>query len=130
MCIYRWGFLLLLLLGCGPKEPFPVSVSGVVTLDGKRLAAGRISFITPGKVPEIVEIVDGRFQGKVMTGERRVEIAAYRPYQIPAEIPKSMHAQMKDGKENYLPEKYHRTSELTATVKDTGNNEFTFDLAP
>ena len=120
----------MVLLGCGPKEPFPVSVSGVVKLEGKPLVAGRISFITPGKVPEILEIVDGRFSGKVMTGERRVEIAAYRPYQIPADIPKSMHALMKDGKENYLPEKYSRNSELTANVKDMGNNEFTFDLAP
>ena len=130
MRTYWWGSLLLVLLGCGPKEPFPVSVSGVVKLEGKPLVAGRISFITPGKVPEILEIVDGRFSGKVMTGERRVEIAAYRPYQIPADIPKSMHALMKDGKENYLPEKYSRNSELTANVKDMGNNEFTFDLAP
>ena len=125
-------FLLLLLalapLACGPGEPVPVAVSGTVKLDGKPLAEGKISFVTIGKVPETLDIVEGRFSGKVLGGERRVEIAAYRPYRIPPDVPKSMYPLMEGGKENYLLEKYHRESILTANVKDSGENEFTFEL--
>jgi hypothetical protein len=39
-----------------------------------------------------------------------------------------MHPLMQSGKENYLPEKYHRKSTLTRTVTATGDNEFPFDL--
>jgi len=119
---------LILFAGCGPKEPIPVAVSGTVNLDGKPLVEGKISFITSGKVPEILDIANGRYEGKVLTGERRVEIAAYRPYQIPPEVPKSMHPLMEGGKENYLLEKYHRESILTASVQPTGANEFVFNL--
>lgn len=122
------GILLLIALGCGPKEPSPVAVAGTVNLDGKPLGEGKIFFVTLGKAPEIVDIAEGRFMGKVLPGDRRIEIAAYRPYQIPPEVPKSMHALMKDGKENYLPRRYHRDSALKAEVKQTGKNEFTFDL--
>jgi hypothetical protein len=125
---YWLGLLLLIPLGCGPKEPIPVGVSGTVNLDGQPLAEGKIFFVTLGKVPEIVDIAAGHFSGKVLPGERRVEIAAYRPYQIPPEVPESMHPLMKDGKENYLPARYHRDSMLTAEVKETGKNEFTFNL--
>lgn len=120
--------LFLLLAGCGSGEPYPVPVKGAVTLDGKPLAEGKISFITPGQVPEVLDVKDGRFNGKVKWGDKRVEIAAYRPAPIPANIPASMRPLMKDGQENYLPEKYHRDSTLKADVKDTGDNAFTFDL--
>jgi hypothetical protein len=119
---------LLILAGCGPREPVPVPVRGTVTLDGAPLAEGKISFITPGQVPETIDITNGTFDGMAKWGQRRVEIAAYRPYRIPPDVPKSMHPLMKDGKENYLPTKYHRDSELTADVKAEGPNEFTFAL--
>jgi hypothetical protein len=122
------GLLLLIPLGCGPREPSPVAVTGTVNLDGKPLSEGKIFFVTLGKAPEIVDIADGHFKGRVLPGERRIEIAAYRPYQIPPEVPTSMHPLMKDGKENYLPARYHRDSTLTAEVKQTGKNVFTFDL--
>lgn len=122
------GVIIFVAFGCGPGEPSPVSVHGKVTLDGSPLEDGQISFITPGQVPEMIEIKDGMYNGNVKWGTRRVEIAKYRPYQIPPEVPKSMHPLMKDGKENYLPEKYHRESELSAEVQAKGPNEFNFDL--
>jgi hypothetical protein len=114
--------------GCGPRPIVPVPVKGTVSLDNKPLAEGRISFITPGQVPELIDIKDGKFEGKVKPGEKRVEIAAYHPYRIPASVPKSMHALMADGKENYLPRRYHSESTLVETVNETGDNEFRFDL--
>ena len=122
------GILLLLLLGCGPREVVPVPVHGTVTLDGKPLREGQISFATPGQVPEIVPIEDGRFAGEVKPGEKRVEIAAYRPVRIPPEIPASMRSLMEGGKENYLPKRYHSDSTLTETVRETGDNDFQFTL--
>lgn len=116
------------LCGCGSNEPYPVEVRGTVTLDDKPLDDGVISFITLGQVPESIEIKKGVFQGKVKWGQRRVEFAAYRPFQIPASIPESMHALMKDGKENYLPEQYHVKSEITVLVNQRGVNEFPFAL--
>jgi hypothetical protein len=121
------GFLLIL-CGCGPREPYPVPVSGTVNLNGKPLAEGVVFFITPGKVPEQLDIKEGQFSGKVKWGQRRVEFAAYRPYRIPPEVPKSMHPLMQGGKENYLPQKYHRDSTLTVEVQETGENTFAFDL--
>jgi hypothetical protein len=117
-----------LIAGCGKSGPYPVPVGGVVTLDGQPLAEGVISFINLGEVPESVAIKEGKFTGKATWGHRRVEVAAYRPYQIPPEIPPSMHALMKDGKENYLPEKYHTHSKLTAEITRSGPNEFKFEL--
>ena len=40
-----------------------------------------------------------------------------------------MHALMVDGKENYLPAKYNRQSELKADVQESGPNELTFELS-
>ena len=45
-------------------------------------------------------------------------LAAYRPYRIPASVPKSMHPLMADGKENYLPTRYHSESKLVETVNE------------
>jgi len=125
------SFLLLaiILSGCGPKVPVPVPVHGKVTLDGKPLAEGQIVFITPGQVPEFIDIRDGTYDGRAKWGPRRVEVAAYRPYQIPADIPKSMHALMEGGKENYLPDRYHTKSTLTAEILADGPNEFNFELS-
>jgi len=120
--------LTALLAGCGPGAPVPVPVHGKVTLDGTPLAEGQIAFITPGQVPEFIEIRGGTFEGRAKWGPRRVEIAAYRPYQIPADIPKSMHGMMEGGKENYLPDRYHSNSTLTAEVSPDGPNEFNFEL--
>ena len=121
------GFVLLVLFGCG-RAPVPVPVQGTVTLDGKPLAEGKIFFIFAGKVPESLDVKDGRYAGKVLPGARRVEIAAYRLKEIPADIPKSMHALIEPGRENYLPDRYHRDSDLTANVTAAGENDFTFTL--
>src|SRR5581483_5970329 len=123
------GLFLLALCGCSSGEPYPVPVRGTVSVDGKPLAEGKISFLTPGKVPEMLDIKDGQYTGKVNWGERRVEIAAYRPYRVPDDAPAHLRPLMAQGKENYLPRKYHRDSTLQAEVKASGDNEFNFELA-
>ena len=125
------AIVLLIILGCGPREAAPVSVRGVVTLDGKPLPDGQISFITLGKVPNVIPIMDGRFEGEVPPGAKRVEIAAYCPAEItPDQLlgrPPSPGATVK----NYLPVCYHAQSTLTATIGDTPMDlEFSLTLKP
>jgi hypothetical protein len=116
------------LAGCGPREPVPVPVHGKVTLDGTPLLEGQIAFITPGQVPELIDIRRGTYDGMAKWGSRRVEIIAYRPYQIPPDTPKHLIPLMEGGKENYLPDRYHTKSTLTAEIRPDGPNEFNFEL--
>ncbi|MBA4066878.1 MAG: hypothetical protein C0501_24860 [Isosphaera sp.] len=122
--------LLALSGGCGSPaaDPGPVPVRGTVTLDTAPLADGQVSFITPGQVPETLAVRAGAFEGSVRPGTRRVEVAVYRPYRIPADAPKELHGLMAGGKENYLPDRYHTKSTLTAEVRPDGPNEFRFDI--
>jgi hypothetical protein len=99
-----------------------------VTLDGKPLREGRISFITAGQVPEIMDIAEGQFAGMVKPGDKRVEIAAYRPVRITSDVPPAVRPLMEGGKENYLPARYHSSSTLTQTVEAAGENSFEFRL--
>ena len=124
------AIVLLIILGCEPREAAPVSIRGVVTLDGKPLPDGQISFMILGKVPIVIPIRDGRFEGKVPPGAKRVEIAAYSPAEIPPDQlvgPPITGAMMK----NYLPVRYHAQSTLTATIGDTPLDlEFPLTLKP
>ena len=111
----------LLFVGCSNK-PKMVSVSGKVTLDGKPLPEGEIIFASPGLVPETLPIKDGKYEGKVQVGNKRVEIAAYRdgPRQF-------MGTQdMGPSRENYIPARYNVNSTLKAEVSDSGPKEFDF----
>ena len=121
------GLILLFLLGCS-RQPVLVPVQGTVFLDGRPLAEGKIFFVFAGKVPESLDVKDGRFKGKVLSGDRRVEIAAYRLKDFSLDVPTSMQPLLEPGRENYLPERYHRESTLTAKVKVSGGNEITFEL--
>jgi len=123
------ALILFAAAGCGSNTPVPVPVHGKVTVDGTPLKEGQISFITPGQVPEVIEIKDGIYDGLATWGARRVEVGAYRPYNIPPDVPKSMHPLMQGGKENYLPEKYNYKSTLAAEVAASGPNEFNFELS-
>ena len=129
-CSFAALLILSVVGGCNRgASDYPVPVQGTVTLDSKPLAEGKISFITIGQVPETVDIIEGKYNGKVRFGTKRVEIAAYRPVQIPPGIPESMHALMKPGKENYLPEIYQAKSTLSRDIQKVGPNTFNFELS-
>lgn len=117
--------------GCGRSGPPPrkiVPVSGVVTLDGKPLPDGFVTFVSPqeGRF-ETFPVKEGKFNGKAELGVRTVDIIAVRDLQAPAAG--------NDGKgpprplrENYLPAKYSMNSPLKADVTEAGPNVFNFDL--
>ncbi|TWT32773.1 hypothetical protein [Blastopirellula retiformator] len=111
-------------LGCTPGKPEPtrVDVTGQVLIDGKPLDKGLIHFktVSAGSIDSL-DIVDGKFAGKVEPGSRRVEIAAFRPA---AGGTPGMDA----GEVNYIPAKYNSSSKLTADVTEAGPNDFKFDV--
>jgi hypothetical protein len=124
-------FGLLLGLACAggcSSEAGKVTVSGEVTLDGKPLKEGVIRFVpVDGKSPTAdAAIVDGRFQGTVPVGAKRVEISApkvvgkRKMYDTPQ-------SPWVDEVAELIPARYNVKSGLTAEVKKGANN-LSFDL--
>jgi hypothetical protein len=105
-------------------EPKGEPVSGRVTLDGKPLSAGVVTFVSKdGKTTVAAPVIDGRFLATVPVGEYAVGITPPRP---PRE---------KDPKEKppapapVIPAKYGdpKTSGITYKVTD-GKQDFDIDL--
>lgn len=110
-------------IGHGRLRPIG-ACDGPGTLDAQPLAEGIIYFktILEGSVDEM-PIKDGKFQGQVEIGERRVEVCRYGlgpPIKFGnAELPNKIET---------LPARYNQESELTATVTEDGPNVFAFTL--
>jgi hypothetical protein len=114
-------------VGCqGTKKPGPpVAVKGAVTLDGKPLAVGEVTFVKAGEPPAVLEVRAGSYSGAVRPGRNRVEVRAYRAG------PKSPTALSTDDpipKVNYLPGRYNAHSRLEADVVAGGTNDFKFEV--
>lgn len=110
--------------GCGSAPDRPVKVAGQVLLDGQPMVEGEISFIQEGEPPISLAIANGRFEGQVKPGKRRVEIRRYEIYQPPPMdgIPLS------PSKQNNLPSIYNNTSKLSAEVQTQGGIDFKFEI--
>jgi hypothetical protein len=121
-----WLSLILcpVLFGCGPKGPVMVPVTGTVTLDGSPMPDGVVYFktIIEGSVDEL-PVKDGKFNGMVEVGDRRVEICRYGlgpPIKMGGgEIPNRIET---------LPARYNYESELKASVKEEGSHDFKFEV--
>lgn len=113
--------------GCGgPAETPKAKVSGTVTLDDKPLADGEITFETRAAgVREVLPIKDGKFEGEVQIGERRVEIGAYREAKAATDMYGS---DAPITKENYIPARYNTETKEKATVTAAGPNSFDFKV--
>lgn len=116
------GLLLVVLgFGCQP-DPF-TDVSGTVTLDGNPLADGELIFLAPDNsaTPSTGPIVEGKFKFRATYGLKKVQVNAT----------KDTGRKEMDGwpiRESILPERYNTKTELTAEVKKSDKNEFTFTL--
>ncbi len=120
----------LTLAGCGGGETGPKmhTVNGTVTFDGNPVEKGRIQFrsIDGGKAYSS-EIVEGKYSLQAEAGEVKVEIVASR--NIPGKFDNSNpDEEPQPVGEMYIPAKYNTKSELTATIKEDGENSIPFDL--
>jgi hypothetical protein len=100
-----------------------VPVSGTVTMDGKPLDDGLVSFKTvqTGDI-ETLNIKAGQFQGNVKEGDRRIEIYTFR-------IDKGDFGGMpREFKQNIVPPRYSSESTLVAKVTSEGPNQFAFEI--
>ena len=140
--------LLAMLAGCGQKGPAMGRVSGVVTYEGKPLAAANVMFLpVQGGRPATATTDDrGRFTLTTFTtndgalvGEHHVTIVKLDAPASSTPVPQSEPlSPAVPGiptstalPASQIPERYGKsaTSGLTATVL-AGNNETTFNLTP
>jgi hypothetical protein len=111
--LFIFGVFTALMIGCGPKLPERVTVSGQVFIDGKPLTCGSISLVPKDARPSTGAIDEhGRFTltcygGKdgAIKGRHAVRVIATKP------LPK-------DAIRWLAPQKYadHRTSGLSADI--------------
>ena len=113
--------------GCGEEPPPPVyPVSGTVTLDGKPMADGEVAFVSvQDSIRDTLPVRDGKFQGEIRAGQRRVEIAAYREERQGVEMYGDK-APM--SRVNYVDPKFNQLSTLTASVNTSSPNEYKWDV--
>lgn len=122
------SFLLPLALGCGAAEPSGEprhTVSGTVTLEGKPLATGQISFDSPedaarGVPPASADILEGKYSLEVTPGKKTVKVSSR------VEAGRDEITQEPIMKES-IPAKFNKDSKLETTVAE-GENTANFDL--
>lgn len=126
--------LALTAAGCGaPAGPARQPVAGTVTLDGKPLDSGTITFLPDDGGPGAFgPIHAGTYQFSAADGpppgRYRVEIVDPRPTgkQVPdPDAPSGTVAEVR----NAIPPRYNARTELEAVVVDTADNSFPFDLS-
>lgn len=110
---------LLLFCGCSDDAEKTYPVTGTVTLDGQPLPEGNIQFVPldgkHGAEPGVIK--DGKFELSAIQGQKRVEISAAKI--IPGSSLRG--AGGEPVPEEYLPQRYNASSELTADVKPQEN---------
>lgn len=120
-------FVLCFSSGCGP-EPVVGEIFGTISLDGKPIDKGSISFAPAnGQGPSGGgEIKDGKYKCDAALGECKVEIRSPKVvgkrklYDTP-ESP------VQEVFEEVLPQKYNEATELRVEIKK-GKNEKNWDL--
>lgn len=125
----RHAVLVAVLVGCGlaggcDPAPAGATVTGQVTVDGRPLAKGVITYVpadTTGR-PVSAEVVDGRYEVATTAGPKKVMLSA--PTVIARHRESSApDAPMVEQTAESLPAKYHAETELTFDVKPGGNTK-------
>jgi hypothetical protein len=125
-------FLLLAVAGCGSGGPSRLRVVGAVTLDGKPLADGAISFMPAGKgVAAGATIAGGHYvvegaRGPT-PGEYRVEIRASAP--SGKQVKDSFGQASISETESIIPARYNDKTTLRVEITAAGPNQFDYSLS-
>ncbi len=117
-------------VGCGPAAPPTVLVSGTVAYDGTPVADGSVTFVSPdgSAVPSVLIVQDGRYKGRVVAGEKRIEVRGMRPAQGPAAAAGGPGSDEGGLLENYIPAPYNDTSTLLRVLDPPGPHVIDLDL--
>ena len=117
--------------GCGKTER--LGIQGAVSLDGKPLEKGNITFrpLAGTASPSAgAQIVDGKFsiarERGLLPGKFRVEITASHP--TDRKVRDRMTGATVTAIDQYLPARYNEQSQLEASVASNGANRFEFAL--
>jgi hypothetical protein len=133
------ALMVLAIVGCSDKtatvDTLPRrAVSGTVTLDGKPLTVGKITF-SPAEKEKAVgpdvsgDIKEGKFSidraSGPTPGKYKIIISGIPPVEIKSdEMPGAAPKRQPEP----VPAKYNAKTTLTKDVSDTGTNEFEFPL--
>lgn len=123
-----WGYRSIALLvlfaaatvaGCGGNGMS--TVAGTVTVDGKPLEQGAISFVpADGEGPTAgATIEDGKYMTQAPPGQKKVKITGF---EITGQVPayKGMkNSPMRDIVKEIVPDKYNIQTELNLTIEST-----------
>jgi hypothetical protein len=131
LCLLAVAFCSMALVGCGGQGR--EALEGTVTLDGKPLEKGYITFRPqPGTASPSAgaDIADGKFsvasKGGVLPGKFRVEITASRT--TDKKIRDRLTGNMVSLEEQYIPAKYNNASKLEAEIGASGRQRLDFAI--
>jgi hypothetical protein len=110
------------------NETKRVQVRGKVTLDGKALPTGKISFdLANGEPPATFDILDGNYEGRAPVGKCKVMINSIQKVSMKEKMKMDGPGYDSVAEENILPARYNTASEITRELVD-GANDFNFEL--
>jgi len=116
-------------VGCGSGgTPGAVAVDGTVQLKNAPLDRGDfLLFPTDGTPPHKLDVVAGRFSGRVPPGRYKVQFSALK------EVPNPNHSDRTPGSTatmlaNVIPRSWSVASKEFREVTEAGPNTFAFDL--
>lgn len=90
------------------------------------MAEGEISFVSQqDAIRDTLPVRDGKFQGEIRAGQRKVEVAAYREERQGVEM---YGDQAPVSRVNYVDPEFNYNSKLVASVNTQSANEYTFDV--
>jgi hypothetical protein len=123
-------FAAVALAGCekkGSGGAKRVRVTGSVTLDGKALTVGNVTFDAEnGEPPAVFSVVDGKYEGVASIGKNKVRIAATRKISMKEKMKMDGPGYDQMVEENMLPARYSDGT-LMREVLDS-DNKFDFEL--
>jgi hypothetical protein len=123
----------LVVAGCADQGPTRQPVSGTITLDGKPLPSGSVTFAPlDGTTAATAEVHDGAYRiGRSdgpAPGRYQVEISAVQPTGKRVKHP-DLPSETIDEVRNVIPAIYNVRTQLAVEVKPDGENAFPFDLS-
>lgn len=112
-------------IGCGPKGPKRVQISGTVTFDGEPVEQGMIKFesVGDGEVSDGGTIENGQFTIEVTTGQKKVHVKGTKVIGQYERDPQMNPGVMVDQLED-LPIPWNLTKDVTVEKKGQ-----TFEIA-